>query len=344
MLIKDLVMKPSLKGDVGVEIECEGKRLPNAMDGAWKAVEDHSLRNGMEYVYKTPLTFDKVEASIDHLNVRLADSVLDFSFRTSVHVHVNCLEMDYKHVLNYIFLYLLVEDLMVAYCGDNREGNRFCLRMRDAEGIIEEVKKLYQYRNNPPQLEEIIRRDHLRYASINIEALIKYGSLEFRAMRGTTDKAILLPWISTLLHIREYAKRFNDPMEIATLLEDLGADVFAREIIGEYYHLFHSHNAGESVLTNYSLSSDLIYTKVDDAKREDYIVVEGSRFKVTELRAVFGELLPAVILRELERQGLEAPPARKAIKPLRFILDPYDPQPEPEFDDHEDDEEEDDDE
>lgn len=103
-----LLNKPRKAGLLGVEVEVETLKgeLPRIHDdlAAWNVTHDGSLRGeSAEYVFKEPL-----------------------GPRASVHVHVNVLEMTKQQLDNFLYSYLLLEDVLMSFCGEGREGNRFC--------------------------------------------------------------------------------------------------------------------------------------------------------------------------------------------------------------------------
>lgn len=284
-----------LEGDVGLEIEVEGALPEIRGDKYWKTVPDGSLRNGLEYIYRRPLPVSKVEDSILSLNKSLKEvrAKVEFSFRTSVHVHVNCLEMEYQHVLNYIYIYLLLESLLVEYCGEGRKCNRFCLRLEDADGSIELLTPLFRSTGTKTALRSVAN-DQLRYASINVQALSKFGSLEFRAMRGTLDAKVLVPWVETLVHLRQYATSFKDTKEIFNHIEAIGFREFFVQAIGKHYKLFDKKDAEYIIARGQSLSIEIpfipknIQIKLTDKNKEDLYQYQGEVYTLGYLHGFFG--------------------------------------------------------
>lgn len=265
-----------IKEDVGLEIECEGE-LP-LIDGhkVWKVVHDGSLRNGAEFVFRKPAPVEDVRSHIETLNeIFIAKKAKpSFSFRTSVHVHVNCLGLEYQHILNYIYIYLLLESLLVEYCGEGRKCNRFCLRLEDADGAIYHISNLFARKNgNRAVLYRLGREDKLRYASINVQSLSKFGSLEFRAMRGTINPDILVPWVETLVHIREYAQNFESPRDVFNHLEDVGPREFFKEALGEYYGLFDNGKVEQTIARSQSLSIEIPFIE----QREGIVLTKENK-------------------------------------------------------------------
>jgi hypothetical protein len=230
------------KGDVGVEIEVEGERLPANIPGdRWIVENDGSLRGGKEYIFNGPQKHQDVAQALQDLNdtFEKKKSVLDFSFRTSVHVHVNCLNLEYTQILNFIYTYMLMEPVLMNFAGEGRKANRFCLRLEDGEGLMYTIKELMQAnREEFPMLHGIINKDAIRYASLNIGALLDHGTLEVRSMRGNCDPGIILPWVEALLSLRTFAKAHEDPKDIYDVYRDVGSVGFAKLVLGDLFDTF----------------------------------------------------------------------------------------------------------
>lgn len=218
-------------GLVGIEIEVEGRRLPEAIGSYWKREHDGSLRGeSAEYVLKKPVALDKVEKALGVLTAAYKKNnteVNNESPRTGVHVHVNVQDLDMVKVFNMITLYHALEELMVRFCGKGREGNLFCLRMKDAEFLAEFYLQALQNREWG-----ILATDEIRYASLNVTALHKFGSLEFRSMRGTDDFGLIQTWVDMLVKLKEAAELYQDPVAIVESLSRDGEMHFLETVLG----------------------------------------------------------------------------------------------------------------
>lgn len=216
------------KGEVGIEIECEGHNLLQDPSKWWKGIADGSLRGeSIEYILRAPIDRAKVLESLDLLSKELAQhgSRVDESYRTSVHVHLNAQPMKMRHVFNQICLYLILEDILVEYCGKERIGNVFCLRASDAEGMIDRIRRAIkkgEYAN--------MGQDGMRYAAINTKALADHGSLEFRAFRGTVDPKLINQWVEILLEIKDAAMKYDNPQQICVDFSVLGPKGFVQKV------------------------------------------------------------------------------------------------------------------
>lgn len=260
--------KTAAKGDIGIEIETEGKGIRPVENKFWQTTHDGSLRGRYpdetaEFIINGIIPFAKVEEAIDNLILEQAAAEFAFSFRTSVHVHLNVQDLTHAQLCNLIYTYYLLEGSLMDFCGDTRKANRFCLRLNDAEGVIPELREIFK--NEDHLL--LVRADTIRYASLNLEAFKKFGSIEFRGMRGTMDKAVLLPWIKMIEALRVYAVSKATPMDIHNELREVGVDRFAANVFGDMLKV----NA-QSVAESYSLSLDLPYAYREQKEKVKVVV------------------------------------------------------------------------
>ena len=218
-------------GDVGVEIEVEGDNLPD-VEQYWRAEHDGSLRGeSIEYVLRKPLDMPQVRDSLSYLNTMYLDNdtVVHESVRAGVHVHINVQELTMVELYSFITAYIILEDILIKYCGEYREGNLFCLRMRDAEYLLYELEQVASDKDYSK-----FQSDILRYSSLNVCSLWNYGSLEFRAMRGTRDLDIIGDWAEILLNLRNESLKFETPAQIVEMLQEHGAESFLETFLGTF--------------------------------------------------------------------------------------------------------------
>lgn len=256
--VRDYLGTRSIAGDFGIEVEVEGSNLYNTRgeDAYWNAKQDGSLRDGIEYVLHAPLSLDKTKEAILSLVDSLKNSKLIFSFRTSIHVHVNVLEMSRDNLLSFLYLSHLLEDALVKYSGESREGNRFCLRMKDAEWKIEALKMFFKGRG----IKQFSPND-MKYSATNLASLHVFGSIEFRSMRGTLDTEVLFPWLDVLYRIRDFAIH-NSVKEIDEAIR-LSATGVAKEVFGEHFELFNYPELEKDIKEAHCRLIELPYIKED---------------------------------------------------------------------------------
>lgn len=227
--------KTSTKGDIGIEIEVEGRSLPHEETAEetpyWKYAIDHSLRgedNG-EYVLRKPIKFEEVPKALDSLWGLFAKykSVLDDSNRTSVHIHLNCQNFHVNRLASFSALYFCLEEILTEWCGEYRVGNLFCLRSKDAPAIVSRIKTFIQ-RDGDTNISE-----HLHYAGFNIHSLSKFGSIEIRTLRGVKDPTIIQDWVDILQRLYDLSESFEDPRKICDMFSAEGPIDFFYAILGD---------------------------------------------------------------------------------------------------------------
>lgn len=247
--------------DVGIEIECEGRNLvviDEENSKYWKTVPDGSLRGvfpeqSAEWVMRSPVKQKDVKAALTELVAVQKNATFAFSYRTSVHVHINVQDLTELQLLNMVYLYLLLEEPLMNYCGKERKGNRFCLRLADAEAMLESITKWVA--NSFESIRTL--PEGQRYSAINLASLRKYGSVEFRGMRGTLDQGVIQNWVNILVSIREFAKTAKSPQEIYEAFCNMGAKEFAKTLFGDLYPIFEYPRMEQEMCRSFSLSIDI---------------------------------------------------------------------------------------
>lgn len=240
MLVKDAMAIPHRRlanGDIGLEIEVEGRRLP-IPENYWRVDRDGSLRGeeSFEYVLQRPSSLEEVERALNHLDKLYINNKtrVDETVRAGVHVHINCQQLSVMELYNFFVLYLVLENVLIKYCGEYREGNLFCLRCQDAEALLYRLIEAAKSR----MFRQLFHDDDMRYASMNVKALGDYGSLEFRAMRSTRDLQAILEWVKILLNLREVAKKFENPARIIEEVSIAGRKEFLERCLGPHAEFF----------------------------------------------------------------------------------------------------------
>lgn len=216
------------KGEVGIEVEVEGGPWPQEAVPNWAVHQDGSLRNGIEYVIAEPIQRDKVIDAMDTLSdaFKKAGSKLSFSYRTSIHVHINIQSMTVRQWVAFVAAFTILEEMLVDVVGPKRAGNKFCLRMKDAEQPLNFVRRALREDNLPQYL-----GGDLKYASMNLLASMGHGTLEFRAMSGNLDGKFINDWVQVLLAIKDYALKVENPASIIGDLSNLGPLFWAESVL-----------------------------------------------------------------------------------------------------------------
>lgn len=252
----------------GLEHEVEGRKLYEVELDEWETKDDGSLRGAYpssraEYVLRAPLSTVGAIEAVSELDKALKENgaTYSFSFRTSTHVHMNVQDLDEEIVLNICMAYYLLEPAIISLCGEHRVNNRFCLRFTDADSLYNVFKQCIV-----EGLQAVNRHAgfEIRYAALNLNALPKFGSLEFRSMQGTLNPALVEAWLKLLFNLRKYATKKKNLVEVYDDAVNLGYDGFVKAVLGEYSQ-FLPASARESF--NYSLSMLMDFPHIYRAHR-----------------------------------------------------------------------------
>lgn len=250
-------------GHIGMELEVEAQRpLRVINEKRWRTKEDGSLRgHAAEYVTSGPIPVDKLKRGrIDYLcgHLNNPEQIVDKdSPRTSFHVHVNVSELKPVQVWTAACTYWLMEDALMSYCGHEREGNLFCLRLSDAEGAIRYFQADLNDTRTPFYTSY---NDRVRYMGLNMKAVREFGSMEFRGMRGTTDPDILDTWSTGMYNlVHNSANTWESPEHMLDQYND-GIDVAAK-VLDPGFHatLRNNHQLSKRMNNNLSLVSCIAY-------------------------------------------------------------------------------------
>ncbi len=244
--------------DIGIEIEMEGTRLPLELGKWWNVTRDGSLRgNGYEYVLSTPCLHKNVPERLQYLQdvFKKQKSVLTPSDRCGVHIHINCQKLTTKQTINFALLYLLFENLLVKWCGEDREGNLFCLRAADAERLMEMLARC-RARNSLRDMQN----QEFRYAALNISSIRKFGTLEFRAMGTPKKLSKIEPWINMLMRVYKHSQIYTEPQNIVEDMSMTGGIEYLQRVFGPDAHRLIVPKAEELLMNGVRLIQDVAYT------------------------------------------------------------------------------------
>jgi len=211
--------RPHPKCSVGIEVELEG--IPQVSTAAkkalslWTLAHDGSLQNGIELVSK-PVWGSAITDALNELRKFFKTYKAYLSFRTSVHVHVNVLDLEPKELEHLIKLYLFYEPSLFRLHSDwNRYENIFCVPARKSVRIQEGYAAL---------LHDVKERGQCgtsyvgcKYAALNPNSVGHFGTLEFRHMGGTDNVDRIDKWINLLLQLKvaaEASAPFDQPHDV----------------------------------------------------------------------------------------------------------------------------------
>lgn len=303
------------KGEVGIEIEMEGGPWPEVPIKNWPGHVDNSLRNnGMEYVLQRPVNRGDVLRHLGVLIEGLSEARPVFSYRTSVHVHVNVQDLTVRQWVCFVAAFTMLEELLVNVVGPKRVGNKFCLRMLDAD----EPLRMAALGIQNADLAGYIAGD-MKYASMNLLATATHGTLEFRAMAGNLDAKFINDWVQVLCAIKDYGVRTDNPRVLVESMSGIGPAEWAANILPR------DNSITDAVLRSVDLR-DAIYTGARLAQDLCYVSEWSEPQAGAEPSGVRARPMDAdneVLLRAL--RNIPAPP--------RWVIRDFDPIPQGNHDD-----------
>ncbi len=232
---------PKERAIIGLEAENEFRNdteLPSVK--GWSFHGENSLRFcGFEYVLNPPQEKDKaLKKTADLLELLNKHSEqhqipITNSIRTSWHVHFNAGNYKFLDVVNFACLYWILEPILSPFAGEHRQGNLFCLRLKDASWIRNLLQECIVKRT---AWDSALFNEHYRYSSINFNSLSKFGTLESRLMRGTTDFKEVETWVNSLDALRKFALRYENPLQLKSdFFDKYNASEFPYEVFGSEY-------------------------------------------------------------------------------------------------------------
>lgn len=243
------VTAPADPRSYGIEIEAEGVGPDGTLrfadiagrDSPWRCVHDGSLRDGVEFVSNGPRSYDTLVSDLESLSAYLVrkDYVPVFSYRTSVHVHMNVMDLTLAQVFALFTLYNIFESPLIHFGGEERFGNVHCLPVSHAQNVLDLARNAcYNGDSNAAGVwsgatRALCSRDN-RYASFNWASMPQKGTIEFRSHRGTLDTTEVIGWVNVLDAMKAAVMGpFNDPIKVIQGFSKEGPQGFTQTIFGQ---------------------------------------------------------------------------------------------------------------
>lgn len=236
----------------GIEIEAEGVGPEGEARFAdlagkkvgWQCVHDGSLRDGAEFISAGPRAYDNLVTDLESLEAYLAKKKYTpvFSYRTSVHVHMNAMDLTMTQVFALFSLYTIFEAALIDFGGEERCGNVHCLPVSHAQGVLDTARnscyngdagEVFARNGWQGYQRQLTSRDN-RYASFNWASIADKGTVEFRSHRGTLDREEIMGWINVIDAMKTAVMGgFNNPIKVVEAFSVMGPAAFAEVIFGK---------------------------------------------------------------------------------------------------------------
>lgn len=221
---------------IGVEVEVEflpGVREPENYREYWTNHRDGSLRNGTEYVLSSPMKGNMLSSAIAAL---FEGSVFQRSTTGSTHIHVDMTDESstYEVVQVMTMLVYVLESAFFAAIDSGREWCGYTNRLMSApESLIGRALNA-KSENDYADLVNMCQdsRNIGRYYGCNLQALDKYGSIEFRYFPTATSQQELIEWTKLCMNIKKAAVEIGTTEALMEIMESPEA---YDEFIGTYF-------------------------------------------------------------------------------------------------------------
>lgn len=180
---------------IGIEVEVENVDQTWKETTIWHPKEDSSLRNsGVEYV-TTPIHANNAPIFLYQLFKDLLPPDISFSKRTSIHIHLNVLNLTIEQLKNFIYIYTIFEKSFYRYISIERKNNIFCIPLQDTNLIFA------FFNQKDKAIQKVFWH---KYTGFNILPIKSQGTVEFRHLHGTNNLELICNWINLITKLKEY--------------------------------------------------------------------------------------------------------------------------------------------
>lgn len=181
----------------------------------WNFVEDGSLREGTEFIFKGPMVGANITSALDEMDTflkvyRRNGKPVKVTDRCSVHVHLDVRDLNESQLNNLILIYLSVERVIFQYINPLRLKNNYCRPLSDSSFKYTLNDMLSQAKDkNLSSLCHVVKRDCDKYSALNVLPITKFGSIEFRHHHGTTNVSDIKDWINIILSLKVISRSLS---------------------------------------------------------------------------------------------------------------------------------------
>jgi hypothetical protein len=222
----------SPKGDVGIEIETEGRNLPaGKVTGTFIGKEDGSLRHGMEYV-STPTPAKEAHVRVSNLAAKLVEhgAIVEPTYRSSTHIHVNYCDYRWRDVLGTMVAWAVLEPVVFSMMPPGRDGSLFCVSSYDSGDLADYTDQLCGQIGNSFGAGYNPRG---KYSSLNLTRLSDLGTMEYRVFPSSMDGKQIQTWVDWVINIRTLVQKQDDPSFLTLVREaEQSPNPFLESIFG----------------------------------------------------------------------------------------------------------------
>lgn len=229
-------------GKVGIEIETEGWQGDGiaTLPKIWAYHVDNSLRNnGMEFTTKgTGIIGKDIAVTVrEFCKWAKARHLSEGYPRAGIHIHLDCTDMDWEanQLHNMVACYMLVEHALYGFAGEWRRTCGFCDPLTESQLPMNQLREaLFAKGSSGKTLTSKLNKLG-RYYGLNLKALTKYGTVEYRQLETTFDENRIINWIQIIFQLKAFAMQWPTGRRILAEVSRDGARAFARRMMGSQW-------------------------------------------------------------------------------------------------------------
>jgi hypothetical protein len=249
---------------VGIEIEVEGIKNSLVLPAFWIQEGDGSLRNSGKEFKTHPLMPEEAFKALAMLWTVIGKTAAsaDFSWRTSIHIHLNALSLETDEFKRLVLLNLLFEDLFFQLVGIEREQSPFCVPLTRSV-LMQSLSQFFKQKSGVKQLYSVWASggQQYKYSATNFARLGDIGTVEFRNLGGTKNLPLVCAWLTVILQLYRAAVELSTN-ELLTKIINLNStkqyDAFVKEIFGvEIAKMLPSENYEEAMFSTVTKIKEL---------------------------------------------------------------------------------------
>lgn len=175
---------------MGIELELEDVDDVNPPEH-WTTHHDGSLRNGIEFVTRTPISGDTLVSAIRNFYNK------KFNYtngpRTSTHIHVNAYPLSVGNVRALFAVSYAVENALFSILEAKRKWCGYCMALSEMDST--RARELLNTTKTEMFKHNLGTRNEDKYYGLNLSSIAKHGTIEFRYFPGAPTKDELYSWL-----------------------------------------------------------------------------------------------------------------------------------------------------
>lgn len=212
----------------------------------WELHQDGSLREGgIEFVSHQLFGKDLLNGitSLESFLKTISQEVkINASKRCSLHVHLDFRDFSTEEIVAFYTIYAIFERPLFRYIAKDRINNPFTIPLFRLNQFSDLLGQLYYHssKEDGNVMSAMQNFDsHNRYSAVNLNALIKYGSIEFRHSKAMYDSTRIIEWINLLMCLKKFAIN-NTPERIIEYAKTAPTSDLVNQVFGSLSFIFNS--------------------------------------------------------------------------------------------------------